>query len=115
MIKIKRVYEEKSKQDGLRILVERLWPRGVKKEDANVDLWLKSLAPSTELRKWFDHDIEKWNDFCRRYAKELEGSADLLALLKHRAGEGNVTLVYSANDQEHNSAVVLRDQLQESA
>lgn len=112
MIKTKRAYEKKSRQDGLRILVERLWPRGLKKEDAAIDLWLKGLAPSTRLRKWFAHDPQKWDEFRRRYWAELDGNPDLLALLKHRAGEGNVTLVYAARDREHNSAVALKERLE---
>lgn len=111
MIQIKRVYEAVSDQDGLRILVERLWPRGVRKEDAGIDLWLKSLAPSTELRKWFAHDVEKWAGFQRRYAKEMESNKDLLALLTHCSTGGNVTLIYSASDERHNSAVALREML----
>ena len=113
MIKTKRAQQGRSKQDGLRILVERLWPRGVKKEDAAVDLWLKSLAPSPELRKWFGHDPEKWDEFRRRYRKELDRHADLLALLKHRSTEGNVTLVYGSSDREHNSSVALKERIEQ--
>ncbi len=113
MIYLKRAYEEPAKQDGLRILVERLWPRGVSKEKAAVDLWLKDLAPSTELRKWFNHDPEKWNEFRKRYWSELNEKGDLLTLLKHRTTEGNVTLVFAASDEERNSAVALKEYLEE--
>lgn len=115
MIYLKRAYEEPAKQDGLRILVERLWPRGVSKETAAVDLWLKDLAPSTELRKWFNHDPEKWNEFRKRYWSELSEKGDLLTLLKHRTAEGNVTFVFAASDEERNSAVALKEYLEEKA
>lgn len=113
MIYLKRAYEEPAKQDGLRILVERLWPRGVSKQKAAVDLWLKDLAPSTELRKWFNHDPEKWNEFRKRYWSELSEKGDLLTLLKHRTAEGNVTFVFAASDEERNSAVALKEYLEE--
>jgi uncharacterized protein YeaO (DUF488 family) len=113
MILLKRAYDEPSKRDGLRILVERLWPRGVSKERAAIDLWLKDLAPSTELRKWFSHDPEKWDEFRRRYWSELEQKGDLLVLLKHRTTEGTVTFVYAAHDEQRNSAVVLEEFLAE--
>ncbi|MGE3406412.1 MAG: DUF488 domain-containing protein [Pirellulales bacterium] len=113
MIRLKRAYDEPSKQDGLRILVERLWPRGVSKEKAAVGLWLKDLAPSTELRKWFAHDPKKWDEFRKRYRAELERKGDLLTLLKHRTTEGTVTFVYAAHDEQHNSAVVLKEFVEE--
>ena len=113
MIQLKRAYAEPSKRDGLRILVERLWPRGVSKEKAAVDLWLKELAPSTELRKWYSHDLEKWDEFRKRYWSELEQKGDLLVLLKHRTTEGPVTFVYAAHDEEHNSAIALKEFLEE--
>ncbi len=115
MIKLKRVYDSPAKRDGLRILVERLWPRGVGKEKAAIDLWLRELAPSTELRKWFNHDPEKWELFRRRYRSELQKKGDLLLLLKHRTGEGPVTFVYAAHDEQRNSAVVLKEFLEQSA
>jgi uncharacterized protein YeaO (DUF488 family) len=90
-----------------------LWPRGVSKHEAQIDLWLKDLAPSTELRKWYGHDPEKWNEFRKRYWKELSEQKDLLALLKSRTGEGNVTFVYAASDEERNSAVALKTYLEE--
>lgn len=112
MIRLKRAYEPPSPRDGLRILVERLWPRGIKKEQAGVDLWLKDLAPSTELRKWYNHDVEKWPEFCRRYWAQLDNCGDLLALLKHRTTEGTVTFVYAAKDEQHNSAAALKAYLE---
>jgi uncharacterized protein YeaO (DUF488 family) len=112
MIRLKRAYEQPTRRDGLRILVERLWPRGVRKEQAAVDLWLKELAPSTELRKWFNHEPAKWDEFRKRYWRELERKGDLLALLKYRATEGTLTFVYAAHDEERNSAVVLKDYLE---
>ena len=112
MIRLKRAYDEPAKRDGLRILVERPWPRGVSKDKAAIDLWLKDLAPSTELRKWFSHDPEKWDDFRQRYWSELEQKGDLLVLLKHRTTEGTVTFVYTAHDDERNSAVALKEFLQ---
>ncbi len=114
MIKLKRVYEGKEEQDGLRILVERLWPRGITKEKAAVDLWLKELAPSTELRKWFSHDPEKWREFRRRYAAELEERKEALALVRGKSKKGTVTFLYSSHDQEHNNAVALKELLEKS-
>jgi len=111
-IKIKRVYEEPDDADGKRILVDRLWPRGLTKEKARVDLWLKEIAPSTELRKWFGHDPEKWVEFQARYAQELKGHGEQLALLRDEATRGTVTLVYGARDEEHNEAVILQRVLQ---
>ncbi len=107
-LKIKRVYTKAAKGDGKRILVDRLWPRGLTKEKAGIDLWLKELAPSTELRKWFAHDPEKWTDFQKRYRQELKNNKEQLALLKEQAKTGTVTLVYGAKDEEHNEAVVLK-------
>lgn len=113
MIKLKRAYEKPSRRDGLRILVERLWPRGVSKDEADIDLWLKELAPSTELRKWFGHDPDKWDEFRNRYWSELDEKGDLLVLLKHRTTEGAVTFVYAARDEQHNSAVALEEYLKD--
>ncbi|HJZ80690.1 MAG TPA: DUF488 domain-containing protein [Pyrinomonadaceae bacterium] len=114
MIRLKRVYETLSKDDGERILVERLWPRGLTKQQAKVDLWLKEVAPSAELRKWFGHDPAKWDEFRRRYEKELKSKNDLIELLKRKAEEGAITLLYAARDEEHNSAVVLKQFLQKA-
>jgi uncharacterized protein YeaO (DUF488 family) len=112
MIKLKRVYEEPSPKDGLRVLVDRLWPRGLTKERAAVDLWLKDVAPSTELRKWFGHDPAKWKQFQARYRKELREKKDALVLLKQESDEQTVTLVYGARDEEHNEALVLKNILE---
>ena len=112
MLKLKRVYEAPSKEDGFRILVERLWPRGITKDRAAVDLWLKEVAPSPELRKWFAHDPAKWEEFRRRYEKELEKKTDEIQLLVNKSREGTVTLVYAAQDQEHNSALILKQHLE---
>lgn len=111
-LEIKRVYEEPGSADGMRILVDRLWPRGLSKEKARVDIWLKDIAPSTELRKWFSHDPNKWTEFQARYRKELKSKADLLAVLKEKTAKGPVTLLYGAKDEVHNEAVVLQALLQ---
>ena len=108
MIQLKRVYEKPSGKDGLRVLVDRLWPRGLPKERAAVKLWLKDVAPSTELRKWFGHDPAKWKQFQARYRKELREKKDALKLLKQKSEEHTVTLVYGARDEEHNEALVLK-------
>jgi uncharacterized protein YeaO (DUF488 family) len=108
MIKLKRAYEEPSQADGLRILVERLWPRGFTKERASIDLWLKEVAPSTELRKWFGHDPKRWKEFRERYLAELKEKKDPIDLLQGRAKQGTVSLIYAAKDAEHNGAVVLK-------
>ena len=113
MIYLKRAYDAPAKRDGLRILVERLWPRGVSKEKAAIDLWLKTLAPSAELRKYYNHVPEKWPEFRKRYWRELVGQTDLLSLLNLRAQEGPVTFIYSAHDEERNSAVALKEYLEE--
>lgn len=107
-IRIKRVYEEPDASDGKRILVDRLWPRGLTKEKARVDRWLKDVAPSTELRKWFAHDPAKWEEFRARYLEELKKDKEQLSLLRREAAKGTVTLVYGARDQQHNEVVVLQ-------
>ena len=112
MIKLKRAYEPASKDDGLRVLVQRLWPRGVSKQKAKIDLWLKDLAPSTELRKWYGHDPARWPQFRKRYWAELKGQGDLLALLKYVTEERSVIFVYAASDEERNSAVALKELLE---
>ncbi|MFO1505269.1 MAG: DUF488 domain-containing protein [Steroidobacteraceae bacterium] len=104
---IKRVYEQPVAGDGKRILVDRLWPRGLSKAKARVDLWLKDIAPSTALRQWFGHDPDKWNEFRKRYRAELRANASQLALLRREIGKGPATLVYGARDAQHNNAVVL--------
>jgi uncharacterized protein YeaO (DUF488 family) len=108
MIKLKRAYEPPSPDDGQRILVERLWPRGLSKERAAVDLWLKDVAPSTELRKWFGHDPARWEQFQQRYREELRENKDAVKALRHKAKEGTITLVYAARDEDHNGALVLK-------
>ena len=108
-IKLKRAYESVDPEDGTRILVDRLWPRGVSKVDAALDRWMKEIAPSTELRKWFGHAPGRWEEFCRRYSAELKQNAELLSDLRSLAHQAPVTLVYSAHDEVHNDAIVLRD------
>lgn len=108
MIKLKRVYEPRNKEDGARVLVDRLWPRGVSKEKAHLDLWLKEIAPSTELRKWFGHDPKKWKEFERKYKEELESRPEPLKQLEDLAKEHKqVTLLYGAKDTQHNEAIIL--------
>lgn len=113
MLKIKRVYEDPKRADGVRFLVERLWPRGFKKEGLQMKAWLKDLAPSQDLRKWYSHDVAKWEEFQKRYRKELENNAEAWKPLIDSARHGNVTLLYSAKDTEHNSALVLKKFLEE--
>lgn len=110
-VRIKRAYEAPSARDGYRVLIDRLWPRGRRKEDLRLDAWLKDLAPSRELRTWFDHDPERWREFRARYRRELRGETaqELLRDLARRARRGTVTLVFAAKDVEHNDAVVLRE------
>ena len=110
-IQLKRVYEAPSKSDGTRILVDRLWPRGLTKEKARVDLWFKEIAPSNDLRKWFAHDPAKWPEFKARYKTELKQNGKQLALLKQAITRGPATLLYGAKDTEHNEAVVLQQLL----
>jgi uncharacterized protein YeaO (DUF488 family) len=112
MIQVKRVYEKPSSSDGLRILVDRLWPRGLTKERAAVNEWLKDVAPSTELRKWFGHDPAKWKEFQIRYRKELAEKKDTLKQLKDKSKAHTVTLVYGARDEKHNEAMVLKQMLE---
>lgn len=112
--RIKRAYETPDTSDGIRILVDRLWPRGLTKAKAAIDLWLKELAPSTELRKWFGHDPKKWRSFRGRYQTELKHHPDQIELIKSKIKEGTVTLIYGARDQEHNEAVVLKQFVERS-
>ena len=107
-IKIKRAYEPKSTADGFRILVDRLWPRGIKKEEAGIDVWMKDIAPSVELRKWFNHDEKRWTVFTTKYTAELKKSIALDNLLALVKAHKTITLVYGAKDEEHNQAVVLK-------
>jgi uncharacterized protein YeaO (DUF488 family) len=108
MIHIKRAYSPAAADDGARFLIDRLWPRGIKKEDLPLDGWLKEVAPSDALRKWFGHDPARWEEFQRRYYSELDGKAEALQPIREAALRRNVTLVYSARDQEHNDAVALK-------
>ena len=110
-IKLKRAYETVDSKDGARVLVDRLWPRGVSKENAALAQWMKEIAPTTGLRKWFGHDPARWEEFRGRYGKELQQNAELLSELRSLARQGPLTLVYSAHDESHNDAVVLRDVL----
>lgn len=109
MINLKRIYDPPSHADGKRILVDRLWPRGLKKEDAHIDEWLKDIAPSDALRKWFAHDPDKWTEFKTRYQKELASKADIMKPLREAEKKGVLTLLFSAKDIERNNAVVLKE------
>jgi uncharacterized protein YeaO (DUF488 family) len=107
-VRLRRVYEPRAPGDGLRVLVDRLWPRGLRREDADVDVWLKEIAPSAELRRWYGHDLERWPDFCQRYEAELVGNPALEELRSlHRAHE-TTTLLFAKRDTEHNNAIVLQ-------
>ncbi len=108
-IRLKRAYEKPDHGDGCRVLVDRLWPRGVAKEAAHIDLWLKEIAPSDELRKWFNHEPARWREFERRYAKEIELHPEELAQLMAQLRKGPVTLVFGAKDEAHNNAVALKE------
>ena len=111
-IRIKRIYEKRSPGDGLRVLVDRLWPRGVSKAAARLDLWLKEVAPSDETRRWFGHEESRWEGFRERYLAELEANSAAVAQLAELCAKGTVTLLYAASDPEHNNAAVLRELLQ---
>lgn len=108
MIELKRVYDAPSKQDGKRFLIERLWPRGIRKQDLAMDEWLKEAGPSTELRKWFSHDPAKWEQFRKKYFAELDSRPEAWAPIRDTAGHHTVTLLYSSHDTEHNNAVALK-------
>lgn len=110
-MEIKRIYNDVADDDGYRILVDRIWPRGIKKEDAHLDDWIKDIAPSTELRKWFGHEPEKFQSFAKKFRKELEGKSEVLEKIRLIAKKQKVTLLYAAKDVEHNQAVVLLDVL----
>ncbi len=113
MIKIKRVYDEPEKYDNFRILVDRLWPRGLSREKAKVDLWLKDIAPSDELRKWFGHEPEKWAEFKRRYFEELKDKKELVDLIVEKAS-GGVTLLYGTKEEKYNNARALKEYIDKS-
>ena len=111
-IKVKRVYDDPSAEDGIRILVDRLWPRGLKKEAARLDDWLKEIAPSNELRKWFGHDPDRWEEFKVRYFHELERQNEAINKIREKASSSTVTLLFAARDETHNNAVALREYLE---
>ena len=115
MLRLKRAYEPVSRTDGMRLLVERLWPRGVSKAELHLDGWIKDVAPSTELRRWFSHDPKKWLEFRARYFRELDSQPESWRPLLSAARRGTVTLVYSSHDEEHNNAVALKEYLQTKA
>ncbi len=112
MIKIKRVYEEPSPRDGKRILVDRLWPRGLKKEDARIDEWLRELSPSNELRKWFNHEPDKWTEFKKRFSAELRGTEDLIGRIVTYSKKGTVTLLFGSKEERINNAVALKEYIE---
>lgn len=113
MIKIKRAYQSVEKEDGFRVLVDRMWPRGLSKEKAKIDLWLKDIAPSNDLRKWFAHDQKKWEEFQKRYKEELQTKNELIVKIKGLENDKEtITLIYSAKDDKHNNALVLMDLIQ---
>lgn len=112
MIAVKRVYDEVGSEDGFRILVDRLWPRGISKERARIDEWMKDVAPSDELRRWYLHDPQKWPEFKKRYGEELRKKAHLVSKLRQKANSGRVTLLYAAKDEDRNNAVALREIIQ---
>ncbi len=109
MLKIKRIYDQPSADDGTRVLVDRLWPRGLTKDKARVDDWMKDIAPSGDLRKWFGHDPGKWEEFRKRYRDELRAKTELVQKLKSGSKKGTVTLLFSAKDEQHNNAAVLKE------
>jgi uncharacterized protein YeaO (DUF488 family) len=113
MIQAKRAYDPPAKGDGARFLVDRLWPRGIKKEELKIDGWLKEVAPSDDLRKWFDHDPDRWEEFRARYAKELDEKPEALDPIREAARQGDITLIFAAKDTEHNNAVALKVYLEE--
>ncbi len=114
-IQVKRAYEEPAPSDGTRVLVDRLWPRGKKKEDLRIEEWMKEIGPSNELRKWFGHDPAKWDEFRKRYFAELDREPELVNHLLSLARKGRLTLVYGAKDEEHNQAVALREYLEKKS
>ena len=111
-IELKRAYDGAAGDDGRRVLVDRIWPRGIAKDELRIDAWLKDLAPSTGLRKWFAHDVTRWQEFKRRYFDELAAQAETIDALVAQASTGRVTLVFAAGDREHNNAVALKEYLE---
>ena len=114
-VKLKRAYAAPARSDGQRVLVDRVWPRGITKKESLIDDWIKDVAPSTALRKWFNHELLKWNEFKRRYFRELDGRPDALKRLLARSRRGTVTLVFGARDVDHNNAVALKDYIEHRA
>jgi uncharacterized protein YeaO (DUF488 family) len=114
-VKLKRVYDAPAKSDGCRVLVDRLWPRGVAKDDLRPDVWLKDVAPSAGLRRWFGHDPAKWDAFKRRYFRELDEQSEAVERLLAKRREGTVTLIFGAKDAQHNNAVALKEYLEQRA
>jgi uncharacterized protein YeaO (DUF488 family) len=112
MMRIKRVYDEPEESDGFRILVDRLWPRGLSKEKAKIDLWLKDIAPSNELRKWYEHDPEKWPEFKKRYYNELNGKKELVDSIIKKTRKGTVTLLYQTRETRLNNAAALKEYIE---
>ena len=112
VVRVKRIYGPAASDDGFRVLVDRIWPRGIKKADAAIDLWLKEVAPSTELRRWFGHDPAKWTEFRKRYAAELDQQPNAMALLRDKARRGTLILLSAAWDPDHNNAVALKSLLE---
>jgi uncharacterized protein YeaO (DUF488 family) len=112
MIKIKRVYDKIDESDALRILIDRLWPRGLSKEKVKIDLWLKDIAPNNDLRKWYAHDPKKWDEFKKKYFKELNSQKDPVDLIIQKSKRGNVTLLYSAKDKKFNNAAALKEYIE---
>ena len=111
-IRMKRIYEPPSKKDGFRMLVDRLWPRGISKEKARIDLWLKEVAPSNELRKWSGHKEERWREFKKRYFGELKNKKELLDIIIEKSRKSGVTLLYAAKNEKHNNAVALKEYIE---
>ena len=112
MIKIKRTYDKPETEDGFRIFIDRIWPRGLKKTDVQMDLWQKDIAPSSPLRKWFKHDESKWNEFKNRYYQELENKKDSIGLLSDKTRKGTITLLYSSKEDKYNNAIALKEYLE---
>ena len=114
MLMIKRIYDPWSRDDGKRILVDRLWARGIKKDEAKIDEWLKDIAPSDALRKWYSHDPDKWTEFREKYRKELRNKKDIVDRLRNDAKKGRITLVFSAKDRDRNNAVALKEMIEDN-
>ena len=112
MIKTRRIYDKPDTDDGFRILVDRIWPRGLKKNDVKIDLWQKDIGPSSALRKWFNHDQRKWNEFKRRYYEELKDRKEIVKLFLEKAEQGTITLLYSSKEEKYNNAIALKEYLQ---